>query len=58
MFGIGSNPEKKLVKKYDRLMTEGYKLSTSNRTLSDEKYAEANRVLKEIEKMREDRKQG
>jgi hypothetical protein len=52
MFGIGKNPEKKLVKKYDRLMTEGYKLSTSNRKLSDEKYAEANRVMKEIEKLR------
>lgn len=57
MFGIGGNPEKKLIKKYDRLMTEGYKLSTSNRALSDEKYAEANRVLKEIEKLREDKKQ-
>lgn len=55
MFGIGKNPEKKLQKKYDRLMTEGYKLSTSNRKLSDEKYAEANRILKEIEKLREEK---
>lgn len=55
MFGIGKNPEKKLLKKYDRLMTEGYKLSTSNRKLSDEKYAEANRVMKEIEKLREEK---
>lgn len=52
MFGIGKSPEKKLLKKYDRLMTEGYKLSTSNRKHSDEKYAEANRVMKEIEKLR------
>ncbi len=54
MFGIKKNPEKKLLKKYDRLMTEGYKLSTSNRKLSDEKYAGANRIMKEIEKMREE----
>ncbi len=52
MFGINKNPEKKLLKKYDRLMSDGYKLSTSNRKLSDEKYAEADRVKKEIEKIR------
>ena len=52
MFGAKKNPEKKLLKKYDRLMTEGYKLSTSNRRLSDEKYAEASRIMKEIEEIR------
>lgn len=52
MFGINKSPEKKLLKKYDRLMSDGYKLSTSNRKLSDEKYAEADRVKKEIEKIR------
>ncbi len=52
MFGIKKDPEKRLAKKYDKLMAEGYKLSTSNRKLSDEKYAEADRVLKELEKLR------
>ena len=49
---FGSKPSiKKLGKKYDRLMTEGYKLSTIDRAKSDEKYAEAERVKKEIEAM-------
>ncbi len=55
MFGLKNNPEKKLAKKYDKLMAEGYKLSTSNRKLSDEKYAEADKVLKELEKLRADK---
>jgi len=52
MFGLKKNPEKKLAKRYDKLMAEGYKLSTSNRKLSDEKYAEADKILKELEKLR------
>jgi len=52
MFGKNKSPEKKLLRQYDKLTSEGYKLSTSNRKLSDEKYAEANRILKEIEKIR------
>jgi hypothetical protein len=52
MFGITKNPEKKLAKQYDKLMAEGYKLSTSNRKLSDEKYAEADKILKELTKLR------
>ena len=52
MFGFKKNPEKKLAKRYDKLMAEGYKLSTSNRKLSDEKYAEADKILKELEKLR------
>jgi chaperonin cofactor prefoldin len=55
MFGLKNNPDKKLAKKYDKLMAEGYKLSTSNRKLSDEKYAEADKVLKELEKLRADK---
>ena len=39
----------KLQKKYNKLMEEGYKLSTINRKLSDEKYAEADEILKQIE---------
>ncbi len=55
MFGLNNNPEKKLGKRYDKLMAEGYKLSTSNRKLSDEKYAEADKILKELEKLRADK---
>jgi hypothetical protein len=45
------NPQKKLQKKYELLLKEGYKLSTVNRKLSDEKYAEAAKVLEQIEGM-------
>lgn len=49
---FNKDPKKKLAKKYDSLMSEGYKLSTTNRKLSDQKYAEANRVKEELEKLR------
>jgi hypothetical protein len=45
------NHQKKLQKKYELLLKEGYKLSTVNRKLSDEKYAEAAKVLEQIEGM-------
>ncbi|MGQ1783700.1 MULTISPECIES: Lacal_2735 family protein [unclassified Saccharicrinis] len=38
-----------LQKKYERLLKESYQLSTVNRKASDEKVAEANAILKEIE---------
>ena len=38
-----------LQKKYQNLLSEAHKLSHSNRTLSDQKLAEADAVLKEIE---------
>ncbi len=41
----------KLNKKYDILMQEGYVLSTTNRKASDSKYAEAEQILKQIEKL-------
>ena len=37
--------------KYQYLLKEAYKLSTINRKASDEKTAEAGRVLMEIEKL-------
>lgn len=51
MFGLfkKKSPAEKLQKKYNKLMNEGYKLSTVNRKLSDEKYAEADEILKQIE---------
>jgi len=41
----------KLNKKYDKLMQEGYELSTINRKASDAKYAEADQVMKQIENL-------
>ncbi len=45
------DPKKQLQKKYDKLMEQGYQLSTVNRRESDRKYAEADKVLKELEQM-------
>jgi hypothetical protein len=43
----------KLYKQYEKLTAEAYKLSTSNRTASDSKYAEADLVLKKIDALKE-----
>ena len=52
MFKSGKkNQEKKLQKKYNKLMKEAYKLSKVDRKLSDEKYAEANAVKEQLEKL-------
>lgn len=53
MFGLFKKKSKleKLNEKYQKLQTEAYQLSTSNRTQSDAKYAEAQEVLKEIEEL-------
>ncbi|MEO9483613.1 MAG: Lacal_2735 family protein [Ekhidna sp.] len=42
------SPKEKLQKKYEKLMKESYDLSRSNRKASDQKVAEAEEVLKEI----------
>jgi predicted nuclease with TOPRIM domain len=41
----------KLNEKYDKLMKESFELSKINRKASDEKYAEANEIMKKIEKL-------
>lgn len=53
MFGIFKKKSEieVLEKKYQNLLKESYKLSTINRKASDEKAAEANKVLKEIKKL-------
>ncbi len=55
MFGLfkKKTEAEKLNKKYDKLIQEGYELSTINRKASDAKYAEADQVLKQIEKLPE-----
>ena len=41
--------KEKLQEKYTKLMSEAHKLSTTNRRLSDDKVAEADEVLKQID---------
>jgi len=41
----------KLNDSYKKLLKEAHTLSTSNRTLSDAKYAEADEILKQIEQL-------
>ena len=52
MFGLFKKDKKKeLQKKYERLLEESYKLSTSDRKASDLKRAEADEVADEIAKL-------
>lgn len=44
-----TTPKEKLQKKYEKLMKESHKLSTSDRKASDQKVAEAEEVLKQID---------
>ena len=44
-------PTQKLQKKYQDLMSEVHRLSSINRTQSDEKMAEANQVMNEIDQL-------
>ena len=51
MFGLfkKKSPKEKLQAQYAALMEESYKLSTSNRKLSDQKAFEADQIMKKIE---------
>jgi hypothetical protein len=53
MFGLfgKSSPTEKLEKKYKKLLEESHRLSHSNRAQADKLMAEADAVLKEIEKL-------
>ena len=55
MFGLfkKKTEAEKLNKKYDKLMQEGYELSTINRKASDAKYAEAEEVMKQLEQLQQ-----
>jgi hypothetical protein len=59
MFGIfkKKSPIEKLEAKYQKLMEEAYRLSTINRRESDQKTAEANEILKQIEALKQQLKQ-
>lgn len=56
MFGIfkKKTEAEKLQIKYESLLKEAYRLSTTNRTQSDQKTYEANEVLKQIEALQKD----
>ena len=49
--GLFKSKKQNLVDKYNRLLSESHKLSTSNRTLSDIKAAQANDVLIELDEL-------
>jgi len=53
MFGLFKKKSKteQLNNKYKKLLKEAYVLSTTNRKQSDLKYAEADAIQKEIEKL-------
>lgn len=42
----------KLQKRYEKLMADWHKLSTTNRSESDKKYAEAQLIIEKIEKLK------
>ena len=48
------DPTKRLTKQYDKLMEENFLLSRTNRKLADQKYAEAEAILKKIEALKVD----
>ncbi|MGC6284196.1 MAG: Lacal_2735 family protein [Polaribacter sp.] len=51
MFGLfkKKSEKEKLQDRYKKLMEEAYKLQSVNRSQSDEKYAEADAILKQID---------
>lgn len=55
MFGIFKKKTavEKLEEKYKKVMEEGFKLQSINRSNSDQKYLEADNILKEIENLKE-----
>ena len=56
MFGLfkKKSPVEKLNKKYQDLMSEAHRLSTTNRQASDAKFAEAQEVLGQIENIQKE----
>jgi hypothetical protein len=51
LFG-SSNSKEKLEKKYQKLMEESFKLSSKDRAASDQKRAEAEAIMDQIEKLK------
>ena len=55
MFGLfkKKSEREKLVDKYNKLMKEAFELSKVNRTASDQKYAEADAIQKQMDSLPE-----
>lgn len=55
MFGLfkKKTEKEKLLAQHKRLLKESYELSTQNRSKSDDKAAEADRIMKQIEALEE-----
>ena len=55
MFGLfkKSSEIEKLQKQYEKLMADWHKLSTTNRSESDKKYAEAQIIAEQIEVLKQ-----
>lgn len=51
------SPIEKLEKRYAQLLSEAHKLSTSSRTMSDQKIGEAQAILEEIDRLKSAKKQ-
>ena len=53
MFGIfkKKDPIAQLKKEYDSLMNKAYQMSRSNRSAADQLYAQADDLMKQIEKL-------
>ncbi len=54
MFGLfkKKSEKEKLQEKYESLMKDSFDLSKSNRSLADQKYAEAMEIQKQLEELR------
>jgi chaperonin cofactor prefoldin len=50
------SPKQKLQEQYSKLMEESFQLSKTDRTAADAKVSEAEKILKEIEKLDSDKK--
>jgi len=55
MFGLFKKTSEleKLQKQYEKLMADWHKLSTTNRTESDKKYAQAEKIAEQITKLKD-----
>lgn len=53
MFGVfkKKSEKEKLQNKYENLLKEAHRLSTTNRKMSDQKTFEAEEIMKQIEKL-------
>lgn len=57
MFGLFKKKSEveKLQEKYKKVMEEAYKLQSINRSDSDQKYLEADKILKQIDALKENK---